>query len=326
LGAQKKKKKGEKGGQEKEEEGDDEEEEEEEDMDMEEVVRPYTPFVQPASTATTAAATTTATTSTATMSFELLVKAYRPSGRLSVHLADLSMGKSVAMRGPMGGVPQNWLQLNNVPRDNRGDGTVGSSGSGSSGRGDGVHLVLVGAGTGITPALQLLYGALGAAGANADGCNSTSSTTSQDFGSVSAVTLLTCNRTEADIPLRAQVDALDNSSSTTSTTTSSVAVKVVHALSSPLPLSPSSSSESGTSSPSLLAGRVSADMLRSLLLPQGGVAAELSFSSSPSSSTPTSLSSSNVRLAWCGPEGFNLAMRAAAAELGLPPDFCHEFG
>jgi len=299
---------------------------EEEEGELEEVVRPYTPFVRlrPNPKLTTAAA--------AAATFELLVKGYHPFGRLSVLLASATPAdssssspkpspSSVAMRGPMGGIASDWL-LRRQPTTSPSVSSVGTVITGGEGK-KGVHLVLVGAGTGVTPMLQLLFASLEA--------HQNQQLPGNQFSAVSAVTLLTCNHLEADIPMQLELDQLHNTSSAFPPST--LSVRVLHALSSSTHSPASASSLVGSDTPPsssslYLSGRVSADMLRPLLAhPQAS-------SSTVGGTTDGSKErgglgelpvSEGVRLAWCGPDGFMKTMRAVATELRVPPDYCHEF-
>jgi len=351
---------------------------------MEEQVRPYTPIARPAAAE---GAVTSAQPSCGAMgpeSFDLLVKSY-PRGRVSRALVTTQPGQQVAMRGPMGGLPPNWL-LGNPPQgkasssSSSSSGGSASDGSSASGGGKRVHLVVVGAGTGITPALQLVYaaraaahGSLSSVAVEASGSNtssidgdssalnaplnamaegseeedeeddnvnvsgtaameeqpaSTSNSSSipqkQQSSSVAAVTVIACNHAAVDIPLAAELTALDNWSaqagveSSPSTFSSSFSphaaapalrVRVRHLLS-------SAETEPGNRVsppvPGLLGrGRIAAEVLAPLLATGGCGDNEEDW---------------EVRLAWCGPEGFGEAMRRAATQLRVNPVHCHEFG
>jgi hypothetical protein len=129
---------------------------------------------------------------------------------------------------------------------------------------------------------------------------------------VAAVTVLACNRAAVDIPLAAELAALDNwghgddhDDDAATAATAGVRVRVRHLLS-------SAEAEPGNRVrppvPGLLGrGRVSAAVLAPLLAAASG-------------------GGWAVRLAWCGPEQFGAAMRSVAAELGVDPAHCHEFG
>jgi len=277
-----------------------------------EVVRPYTPVVRPGQRDT----------------FGLLVKAY-PKGVLSRPLAALQAGATVAMRGAFGGLPPDWLLGGSGSGRERESGDGGGGVGGGAGRG--VHLVLVGAGTGITPALQLVYGAVANANANGGG---------GDHRAVVAVTLLTCNRTEADIPLRETLDRLASTGGD-----GCPRVRVLHALSEAAPYgapdaappdswgsaaaSATAQQPGGRAAPPaaglLLSGRVSAALLATLikpLPPPALAAAGAGGSLGPGGGAAWC----DLRVAWCGPEGFHAAMRAACmGDLGLDPAKCHEF-
>jgi hypothetical protein len=345
-------------------------------------VRPYTPVARPAPTAAalnaaspaaetlvsaggSAGAAASATAAAAgPESFDLLVKSY-PRGRVSRALAATQPGQAVAMRGPSGGLPHHWL----LGADGGGGGSSSVAGGGGSGSKAGlrVHLVVVAAGTGITPALQLTYAALASAemsrlaagtsvvGGRRESRASCSSDRGDDGGGalaaplnamaegreedetnadgiaaveaagvsrrgaappgsrVAAVTVLACNRAAVDIPLAAELAALDSwghddddqLDDAATAATAGVRVRVRHLLS-------SAEAEPGNRVcppvPGLLGrGRVSAAVLAPLLAAASG-------------------GGWAVRLAWCGPDQFGAAMRSVAAELGVDPAHCHEFG
>jgi len=344
---------------------------------MEEQVRPYTPIARSAVAEGVVTSVPPSCGAKGPESFDLLVKSY-PRGRVSRALVTTQPGQQVAMRGPMGGLPPHWLfgnPLQEKASSSSSGGRGGGGGEGRGGEGKRVHLVVVAAGTGITPALQLVYATRAAAHGNAatstegassgvdstgDGSNShgrdstlnvplnvmeegsededeaddadngngsaaiksvgTSTSTPQSTSpllsqkpppssSVAAVTVVACNHAAVDIPLAAELAALDNWSasevlSSPDSAATALRVRIRHLLS-------SAETEPGNRVsppvPGLLGrGRISTEVLAPLVA-SGNANWEL-------------------RLAWCGPEGFSEAMRTAATELGVDPTHCHEFG
>lgn len=221
-----------------------------------EIVRPYTPIIRPDEFG----------------EFSLLVKGYQ-QGMLSKHLVfNMKIGDSIEMRGPFGGIAPLWLER----KDNE--------------KKQGLRLLLLGAGTGITPCLQLIFGILSKAKTCLD---------------VQDVILITFNRTEQEIPMREEVDSLGLQNGPN--------IQVIHALSSP------PSSWQG------LTGRVSEEMLLPYLkAPLNEQKSQESAAELQDNSTDER-SDDNVRIGFCGPDGFHMTMRKIVKSLNIDPSSCHEF-
>jgi NAD(P)H-flavin reductase len=253
------------------------------------ITRPYTPIVRPDEYG----------------EFTLLVKGYE-KGMLSKHLVNMQVGDCIEMRGPRGGVDVQWLDLNEQEKRNN---------SGNSG--GGIRLVLLGAGTGVTPCLQLIYGVL----ANLKRTSASSTATPPPPQTVSEIILLTFNRNEQDIPMREELDSLPMLSPPVTTSTQvqpHLPIKVYHVLSKP------PDAWDG------LKGHVTKEMIRQLVSTsssdQGVKENETTTTSSSSpqlSSAPTTIG--GVRLGFCGPDGFHETTRKIISSLNIDSSCCHEF-